>query len=77
MSSKWRHFTKAARREQFEDLMENRFRRDVRVMGDAELADTLAFCAAKLAATHARFIYVRQRLEFKLGTLRAETLRRA
>jgi hypothetical protein len=77
MHSKWRNYTKTARREAAQDLAESRFRQHVRQVDDKELARLLTHLTDKLAKTHARYIWVRDRLACYLGEVRAETLRRA
>lgn len=70
------NFTKKARAIQFADLQENRFRVSVRAMGNKELQETFSFVQAKLEKTHERFIYVRDRLTFKVNVMRGELMSR-
>lgn len=56
--------------------MEAKFRAGLVTMSDKDLIDMYAFVSERLQRTHARFIYVRERLEYKLNYSRAELMKR-
>ena len=72
MQSRNRNYTKKACEERHRDILEARFRQTVRAMGDNELKETATFVAERLDSTHARFIWVRDRLAYKVAVLKQE-----